>query len=67
MEKMNIFILDNLKDIGEEIILDKPKNFNDLIKLIKEKSKNFPELYELFILDKNKKEIIINNDDNYNK
>ena len=63
---MNIFILDNLKDIKEEIIIDKPKNFNDLIKIIKEKSKNLPELYELFMLDKNKKEIIINNDEQYN-
>ena len=67
MAKMNIFILDNLKDIKEEIIIDKPKNFNDLIKLIKEKSKNLHESSKLFILDKNKKEIIINNDDQYNK
>ena len=60
MSKINIFILDNFNNEKEEIIINKPKTYQELLKYLNDKNK----LYEIFIYDSNKK-IIINNEDKY--
>ena len=62
MSKMNIFVLDNLNNEKEEIIIDKPKTYQKLIEYLNQKYK----LYQIFIYDNNNK-IIINNEDKYKK
>ena len=60
MSKINIFILDNLNNEKEEIIINKPKTYKELLKYLSDKNK----LYEIFIYDNNNK-IIINNEEKY--
>ena len=60
MSKMNIFILDNLDNLNEELVINKPKRYQELLKYLSNKNK----LYEIFIYDNNNK-IIINNEDKY--
>jgi len=64
---MEVYLLDESNMVKEEIIMIKPKSYKDLLKLIKNKLKNISEYYEIFIIDENNKEIIINNDNIYNK
>ena len=61
MSKLNIFILDNLNNEKEEIIINKPKTYQELLKYLISKNK----LYEIFIYDTNNNKIIINNEDKY--
>ena len=63
MSKINIIIFDNLDNEKEEILINKPKTFQELLKYLNNK-KNI--LYEIFIYD-NKQIIIINNEDKYKK
>ena len=65
MSKIDIFLLDNSNNTKEEIIIIKPINYQELLKKIKEKFKNIKEYFEIFILDKNNKEIKIDNEDKY--
>ena len=65
MSKIVIFLLDDLNNTKEEINMIKPKNYQEFLKELKEKIKNIPEYYEVFELDKNNKEIKINNEDKY--
>ena len=60
MSKMNIFILDDLDNLKEELTINKPKTFKELLKYLNNNNK----LYEIFIYDNNNK-IIINNEDKY--
>ena len=60
MSKINIFILDNLDNLKEELTINKPKKYKELLKYLSNKNK----LYEIFIYDINDK-IIINNEDKY--
>ena len=64
---MELYLLDESNMVKEEVIMIKPKSYKDLLKLIKNKLKNISEYYEIFIIDENNKEIIINNDNIYNK
>ena len=64
---MEVYLLDESNMVKEEVIMIKPKYYKDLLKLIKNKLKNISECYEIFIIDENNKEIIINNDNIYNK
>ena len=61
MSKLNIFILNNLNNKKEEIIINKPKTYKELLKQLKQRLKNI--IYEIFILDNNK--IIINDENKY--
>ena len=61
MSKMNIFILDNLDNLKEEITINKPKTYQELLKYLSNKN----ELYEIFMYDDNNNKIIINNEDIY--
>ena len=60
MSQLNIFILDNLDNINEELLINKQKRYQELLKYLSNKNK----LYEIFIYDNNNK-IIINNEDKY--
>ena len=57
---MNIFIFDNLDNEIDEIVINKPKTYQELLKFLSNKNK----LYEIFIYDNNNK-IIINNEEKY--
>ena len=61
MSKLNIFILDNLNNEKEEIIINKPKTYQELLKFLINKNK----LYEIFIYDNDNNKIIINSEDKY--
>ena len=63
---MDVSFLDNLNNPIEEIKLAKPKSFQELLILLRKKIKKLPEYYEIFIIDKNSKELKINNDKTYN-
>ena len=62
MSKLNIFILDNLDNEKEEMVINKPKSYQELLKNLNQKYK----LYEIFIFDNNNK-ILINDEDKYKK
>ena len=59
MSQLNKFILDNLDNLNEELVINKPKKYQELLKYLSNKNK----LYEIFIYDNNK--ILINNEDKY--
>ena len=65
MSIMDIFILDNLNNIKEQTNMIKPRTYQALLDQINHKFKILPENYDIYILDKNHKEIRINNEDNY--
>ena len=58
---MNIFILDNLNNEKEELIINKPETYQELLKYLINKNK----LYEIFIYDNDNSKVIINNEDKY--
>ena len=60
MSQLNIFILDNIDNLKEEITINKPKRYQELLKFLNNKNK----LYEIFIYY-NSNKIIINNEDKY--
>ena len=62
MSKINIFILDNLDNEKEEMVINKPKSYQELLKNLNQKYK----LYEIFIFD-NINKILINHEDKYKK
>ena len=61
MSQLNIFILDNLDNIKEELTINRPKTYKELMEYLSNKNK----LYEIFIYDHNNNKIIINNEDKY--
>ena len=67
MLKINIFILDNSNNTKQEINIIKPLTYKGLLVQLKQNSKIIPELFEIFVLDENNKEIKINNETNYIK
>ena len=64
---MDVFILDNSKNIKEELKMEKPRTYKQLLELLLLKIKNIPQSYEIFILDKDNNDIIINNDEQFQK
>ena len=70
MSKIDIFLLDNINNIKEKMNIIKPKTYENFIKQIKNKLNQLNRIqnnYELFFLDKENKEIKIENEDVYNK
>ena len=65
MSEIYVFLLDNFNNTIEEINILKPNTFKELIAQIKVSMKNIPEFYVLFILDKDNKEKIINDNENF--
>ena len=67
MSKIDIFLLDNSNNTKEEINIIKPQSYQELLKQIGQKMKYIPKFYEIFIFDKDNKEIKIYNEKLYNK
>ena len=67
MSKIDIFLIDNSNNIIEEINIIKPDTYQEFLEELKQKYQNFAKYYEIFILDKNNREIKINNEEKYNK
>ena len=63
MSKLNIFLLDNLSNTREEIMINKPKTYQELLKHLSQRFENM--FYELFIFDNFNNKIIINNEEKY--
>ena len=60
MSKINIFLLDDLDNLKEELTINKPKTYQELMKYLSNKNK----FYEIFIYDNNNN-IIIDKRDKY--
>ena len=67
MSKIDIFLLDNINNIKEKMNIIKPNTYEKLMNQLKNKLNNIQNSYEIFILDKNDKELKINNEEEYNK
>ena len=67
MSKINIFLLDNMNNIKEELNIIKSISYKEFLVQITQKFKIIQDKYEIFILDKANKEIKINNETDYNK
>ena len=68
MSQINILLLNPSNNIKGEIKIKKPKFYQDLMKILSQKlKKNLSNNYDIFIVDKNNKEITINNEENYKK
>ena len=63
--RIRVVILDKVGNIKQEGTMVKPKTFENLIKQMKFKFKNLTENIQMFILDKDKKEIKIKDEDDY--
>ena len=53
-----------VKIVGINLV--KPKTYQELLIVLRQKIKKLPEFYEIFIIDKNNKEFKINNDETLN-
>ncbi len=62
---IDIFLLDNSNNTKDEVNMIKPKTYLELLKQLRQKIKNIPEYYEVFIIGKNNEEIKINNEEKY--
>ena len=65
MSNMYIFLLDSSNNTKEEINIIKPKSYQELLIYLRLNLKTISDNFEIFILDKDNKEIIINNEENY--
>ena len=66
-EKLNIMIFDESNKIIEDVIIPRPKSYEDLIKSINETIKKPYQNFIIFYKTKNDKEIIIDSNEVYNK
>ena len=62
MPKIKVVLLDKSNNIKEDITIIKQKFSGELLQQIIQKFKDPPENYEIFILDKDNKQIIIDNE-----
>ena len=60
--KIDLLLFDKLNNLIEEVNIEKPKTYNDLINIIKDKFKKLPNKYDIFYQSENKNEIINNNE-----
>ena len=67
MSRLDIFLLDDLNNIKDEIIIAKPNTYQELLTQFGKNIKNLPKCYELYIIGKNSEELKIDNEDKYNK
>ena len=65
MSTIDMFLLDNSNNTKDEVNMIKPKTYLELLKRLRQKIKNLPEYYEVFIIGKNNEEIKINNEEKY--
>ena len=66
MDRIYIFLLDNLNNTKEEVKMTKPKTYQELLSKLS-KNKNLPKYYEIYTIGKNNKEIKLNNEEKYSK
>ena len=64
-EKLDLLLLDNSNLSIEEINFIKPSTYNELLSIIEKALKKLPKYYNIYYLDDNGNEIIINNDEKY--
>ena len=67
MSQLEIFLLDKLNNAKSEFNITKPKSYQDLLKQLRQNLTNISEYFEIYIIDKNNKEIKIDNEENYSK
>ena len=67
MSRIDIFLLDGSNNIKEELNIKKPNTYNELITKLSKNYNNITEKYELLIFSESNEEIIINNDETFNK
>ena len=67
MSRIDIYLLDDSNNTKEDLNLRKPLTYKKLIEQIRQNFKSLPKYYEIFILDKNNKEIKINNEKIYSR
>ena len=65
MSKLQIFLLDKFNNAKSEFNIIKPKSLSDLLNQLRQKITNISEYFEIFIIDKNNKEIIIDKEGKY--
>jgi len=66
-DKLKLFLLDNSTNIIAEANIKKPKSYEDLLKSIKKAFKNIYSDFILFYQSIDNKEVIINNNEKYQK
>ena len=64
-EKIVCLLLNESNIPFEEININRPKTYNDLILILRKNCKNLPKYYYIFYQSDNNKEIIINNNEEY--
>ena len=67
MSRIDIFLLDDSNNIKEELNIKKPNTYNELITKLSKNYNNITEKYQLLIFSESNEEIIINNDETFNK
>ena len=67
MSRIDIFLLDDSNNIKEELNIKKPYTYNELITKLSKNYNNITEKYQLLIFSESNEEIIINNDETFNK
>ena len=65
MSKLQIFLLDKFNNTKSEFNIIKPNSLSDLLNQLRQKITNISEYFEIFIIDKNNKEIIIDKEEKY--
>ena len=65
MPKFIIIFLDDLNNVLEEMIIDKPKTYDILLDIITKKSQISYKSLQIFYITKNNNEIIISNNEEY--
>ena len=65
MSEIEIYLLDDDNNTQAEINMKKPPTYQKFLEQLKQNIKNLPKFYEIFFLDKNNKEIKINNQEKY--
>ena len=66
MSDLDIIVLDNSNNIIEETSLKKPKTYQELVEIIKNKLKKLPNNFNIFYQSPNNKDIIIHSNKEYN-
>ena len=64
--KIDIILLDDSYIVKEEININRPQNFIELISIINDKIKNIPKNYSIFYQSENNEEKIITNNKEFN-
>ena len=64
-EKLDLLVLDDSNLLKEEISFIKPSTYKELLNIIKKALKKLPKYYNIYYLDDNGNEIIINNNKKY--